>query len=147
MSKQTALDLGGAGLVLLGGTMGTLGRYGVSLALPTADGWPWPTLAVNVSGAFLLALLLEWLTTPAPESSGRRRVRLLLGTGVLGGYTTYSTLAVETERLLAAGDLEMAAGYCAATLVVGLLAAVGGYLLAARLRGGRVVPESEEGAA
>lgn len=107
----------------LGGAVGSLARAGIAAALPPQDGWPVATALVNVTGAFLLGLLLTVLdqveTTP-----GRERVRLLLGTGVLGGYTTYSALALETERLLTGGHLVQGLVYIGATIVVGLVAAV-----------------------
>lgn len=107
----------------LGGAVGSLARAGTAAALPAQDGWPVATALVNVTGAFLLGLLLTVLgqveTTP-----GRERARLLLGPGVLGGYTTYSALALETERLLAGGHLVQGLVYIGATIVVGLVAAV-----------------------
>lgn len=120
------------GLVFVGGTAGTSLRYAASLAVPTVGGWPLATLLVNVTGAFVLALLLEWLTARGPETTGRRRARLLLGTGVISGYTTYSTLAVETDHLLATGRPGTAAGYVAVTLVGGLLAVGAGHVLGTR---------------
>lgn len=119
-----------AGLVFLGGFVGTTARYAVALALPVAGGWPLATLAVNLTGAFLLALLLGRLA--AWGSADAVRLRLLLGTGVISGYTTYSTLAVETERLLATGSTGTALGYVAVTLVGGILAVVAGHALASR---------------
>jgi fluoride exporter len=118
-----------AGLALLvaaGGALGSLGRYGLALALPPQHGWPVGTLAANLTGAFLLGVLLETLGRRGPETPGVQRVRLALGTGVLGGYTTFSSLALETERLLAAGAVGTALGYAAVSLVAGVLCAAGG---------------------
>lgn len=118
-----------AGLALLvaaGGAAGSLGRYGLAQALPPQHGWPVGTLTANLTGAFLLGVLLEVLGRRGPETPGVQRVRLALGTGVLGGYTTFSSLALETERLLAAGDVGTALGYAAVSLLAGVLCAAAG---------------------
>lgn len=120
------------GLVLLGGAAGAVSRYGLRLAIDSTA-WPWATWVVNVSGAFLLALLTGWLATRGPDTGRRRAVRLLLGTGFLGAYTTYSALAVETEQLLVAGRWAAALGYAMSTALVGLAASVAGLRVAAAL--------------
>lgn len=128
------------GLVALGGAVGSVTRYGVALALPDAartGGWPLATLTVNVVGAFFLGWLLEALGRRGPETPRLRRLRLGIGTGVLGGFTTYSSLALETERLLAGGATGAALGYVAVTLVVGTAACVTGIALGARRPGAR----------
>lgn len=100
--------------------------------LPAQHGWPVGTLAANLTGAFLLGALLEVLGRRGPETPGVQRVRLALGTGVLGGYTTFSSLALETERLLADGAAATALGYAGVTLVAGVLSAAAGVALAGR---------------
>ena len=124
-------------LVAVGGAVGSLGRYGLAHALPPQDGWPIGTLTANLTGAFLLGALLEVLGRRGPETPGVQRVRLALGTGVLGGYTTFSSLALETERLLASGAVGTALGYVAVSLVAGVLCAAGGVALVAALAGRR----------
>ncbi|NHT17900.1 CrcB family protein [Cellulomonas sp. IC4_254] len=124
-------------LVAVGGAVGSLGRYGLAHALPPQDGWPVGTLTANLTGAFLLGALLEVLGRRGPETPGVQRVRLALGTGVLGGYTTFSSLALETERLLASGAVGTALGYVAVSLVAGVLCAAGGVALVAALAGRR----------
>lgn len=108
------------GLVLTGagGALGALMRWWLGDLVPTADGFPWTTLLVNVSGSALLAAL-------PLLSMGHKRpwLPLLLGTGFLGGYTTMSTFSVETVTLAEAGHLGLAAGYVLATLA-GSVAAV-----------------------
>jgi CrcB protein len=82
-----------------------------------------------VVGSLILGFLLEVL-------AGRRdRLRLLLGTGLCGGFTTYSALALELERLVASGSWAVAGGYLAATLVLGTVAAVAGVALGGLARG------------
>ena len=115
-------------LAALGGALGALGRWGVSLALPSASGWPWATLLVNVTGCLLIGVLLAVLPARLADSPW---LRPLLAVGVLGGYTTYSTFAVDVVRLVEAGRSGTAAGYTAASVVGGVLAVLAG-LLAAR---------------
>jgi CrcB protein len=105
-------------LTAVGGALGALLRWGLGTLLPTGDGFPWTTLAVNISGSALLAAL------PLLSLVHRRPwLPLLLGTGFLGGFTTMSTFSVETVTLADSGQPGLAAGYVAATLV-GSVAAV-----------------------
>jgi fluoride exporter len=87
------------------------------------------TLAVNLLGALLLGALLEALARRGPDTGRRRLLRLGLGTGVLGGFTTYSTLAVETATLPTA----LAVAYLAASVLLGAAAALAGVLLGRRV--------------
>lgn len=117
-------------VVAAGGAAGALGRYAAGVAWPQAPGgFPWSTFAVNVAGCFAIGLLLAALTelgaVPHPM------LRPFLGTGVLGGFTTFSAYAVEGERLLATGALGTASAYLAGTLVLALVAVQAG-LSAAR---------------
>jgi CrcB protein len=125
-------------LVALGGAAGTAARYGISLVVPTAWQLPLPTFTVNVTGAFLLGLLLESIARRGRDEGVRRTLRLLVGTGFMGGFTTYSTLAVDATGLLRDGRIAEGIGYGIATVVVGLAASVGGILLAAALHRARV---------
>ena len=113
-----------------GGALGSLARYGLSHALPPLGGVPLATLAENLLGAFLLGFLLQWLLGRGHETHRRRWLRLTLGTGVLGGFTTYSAFALELHGLLADGRVGLAAGYALVSVVGGTLACVGGVALA-----------------
>jgi len=102
--------------VFLGGGLGAVARYGVSLALPRAEGgFPWATLVVNVSGALLIGLCFAFM-------SGRESMRLFLIVGLLGGFTTFSTLSLETLTLLQAREGGQALAYVSLTLFAGFLA-------------------------
>ncbi|MCV2396251.1 CrcB family protein [Actinotalea sp. M2MS4P-6] len=138
MSTRPYLAPGLVALVVAGGAVGSVGRAALGQALPADGGWHWGTLAANALGAFLLGLLLEVLVRRGPESRRGRTVRLALGTGVMGGFTTYSTFAVEVERSLADGQVATALGYAATILVLGLVACSAGVLLGARLHRWRV---------
>lgn len=108
------------GAVFVGGALGTAARAVLAdVAAPAPGHWPWPTFVVNIVGAFLLGYFTTRLLERLPVSSYRRP---LLGTGVCGGLTTFSTMQVETVRMLEAGQWGLAAGYTAASLVLGLLA-------------------------
>lgn len=124
----------------LGGTVGTAGRYAVSHLLPHTSGIPWATLTVNVSGAFLLGVLLGALlrqreTPPVQESPRAHAARLGLGTGVLGGFTTYSAVSLELHDQLMAGHLVLAVSYGVGSVLLGVLASVLGIVLAGTWRG------------
>lgn len=124
--------------VLAGGFVGTALREGLSLIFP-AHGAVYTIFWINVAGAFLLGLLLETLAQRGPDAGRRRAARLLLGTGLLGGFTTYSALAVDSATLV--GDGHIAAGLAYATLSVlaGAVASFVGIVLAhaVRFRGSR----------
>lgn len=124
-------------LVFAGGALGCSVREALSLALPTVDGFPSTILAVNLTGAFLLGLLLDALAGRGPDTGARRGVRLFLGTGVLGGYTTYSALATDTAMLIGGGRTGIGILYAAATVVLGGLMTWLGMVLAALIRRSR----------
>jgi CrcB protein len=127
------------GLVVLGGAVGTLLRYLLSLVIPEWNGMPLGIFVINVTGAFVLGWLLEALARGGPDEGDRRTLRLLVGTGVLGGYTTYSTFAVDTDGLLLASQFDLSALYGLATVLVGAAASVAGIAVGAavaRRRGG-----------
>ena len=123
------------GAVFVGGVAGTAARYLAEETIRPWGAWPGATFLVNVVGAFVLGVLLEALARRGPDLGGRRRLRLLLGTGFLGAFTTYSALAVETVLLSRDGRPWLAAAYAAASLVVGVVAAAAGIRLGGRGRG------------
>ncbi len=118
--------------MIVGGALGTAARHGIAEAVPTAPGgWPLATLAVNLTGAFLLGVLLEALARRGPDGGRRRELRLLAGTGFCGGFTTYSALAIELDLLIRDMQPAVAAGYALASLVGGVVLTVVGIGLAA----------------
>lgn len=120
----------GPGLVFAGGMAGTASRYGVGAVVAPWGVWPLATIAVNVTGAFLLGVLLEALGRRGPDVLVRQRIRLLLGTGFLGAFTTYSTLAVEVDSLVRSGSGGVAVLYASASVGAGVVAAMLGIWLA-----------------
>ena len=110
--------------VLLGGMVGTLIRTVLESAFPPAAGtWPWTTFVINVTGSALLGALLEALVRLGPDRGIRRLLRLGVGTGVIGGFTTYSTFAVEADQLTLAVHPALALGYAVGSIAAGLTAA------------------------
>ena len=119
--------------VLVGGLLGTPARYAVVEALPTrTGGWPTGTLLVNLAGAFLLGVLLERLVRAGDDTGRRLLLRLGLGTGFLGAFTTYSALAVETDLLVRADRPGLACAYAVVSVLGGLVLAAAGTALGAR---------------
>ena len=121
------------GLVGAGGAVGTALRGAIGLAVPPLGGVDIAVLGINIVGAFALGLLLERLSRRGTDDGGRRTARLLLGTGVLGGFTTYSTLAADSSSLLAAGHSWLALAYALGTVVLGALAAWAGIVSSAAI--------------
>ena len=106
--------------VFAGGALGTLARAALAtLTAPNPAHWPWPTFIVNIVGAFLLGYFTTRLLERLPLSSYRRP---LLGTGLCGGLTTFSTMQVELLDMLDAGNTVLALGYAVASIVVGFAA-------------------------
>ena len=106
--------------IFVGGALGTLARAALAEAFPhAATAWPWPTFAVNVVAAFLLGYFVTRLQERLPLSSYRRP---LLGTGVCGGLSTFSTMEVEILKMLSAHAYGLAAGYAAASIAAGYTA-------------------------
>ena len=112
--------------VAAGGALGSLGRWALAGALPeAADGWPWGTLLVNVTGALAMGLLIAWLA----DRESPAWVRPFAATGLLGGWTTYSAFALDAVTL----SPVVAVGYVAATVVLGVGACAVGLRIGERL--------------
>lgn len=103
--------------VWAGGTVGTALRVALTPE-HTPTGFPLATFLINVAGAGLLGLLVARLAG-RKETRRSRRLRLLLGTGLLGGFTTYSALAVDSVQLARNGAIGLAAAYALGTLLLG----------------------------
>lgn len=113
-------------LVMIGGAVGSGLRYAMGLVLPhTLGTFPWSTFVVNVIGSFILGALVG---SSMVSSSVTRPTMLLLGTGLCGGFTTYSAFAVESALLAQEGQLSTLAIYTTATLVCCGAASLAGML-------------------
>ena len=114
-------------LVLVGGAIGSAGRYAVGrLTLGTlGPDYPWGTLAVNLIGGFLMGLLAGLLA----RSGGSEQTRLLIGVGVLGGFTTFSAFSLDAVTMIERGQWGVAITYALVSVVGSVLALFGGLYL------------------
>jgi len=124
------------GVVSAGGVVGALCRYALGQAYPhPAAGFPWATFGINVSCCLLIGVLMVLVAEVWPT---RRLLRPFLGTGLLGGYTTFSTYVVDVQHLVTAGAARTALVYLVATVLAALAATYAGVsatrLLTARIR-------------
>lgn len=122
-------------LVFAGGVVGTGLRYWIERLLPH-DGaaWPWGTFLINIVGAFVLGALLESLARMGDDSGWRLRARLCAGTGGCGAFTTYSAFALEAALLGRNGHVGTAVSYGVVSVVLGIVAAWLGIVVAAGSR-------------
>ncbi|WP_125623023.1 CrcB family protein [Streptomyces sp. WAC 00631] len=139
-------------VVSAGGALGACARYGLTLARPAPhDAAPWAILVVNASGSALIGVLMT-LVSERPGVSPHPLLRPFLGTGVLGGFTTFSTYAADVPELLARGETAAALAYAAGTLAAALTGVGAAAVLtrkAVGLHGGAAAetgPEAEAGA-
>jgi CrcB protein len=114
-------------LVAVGGVLGVLARFGISRLTLHHESLVWSTVGINLAGSFLLGLLVA-------EPWFSRDVREAVGVGLLGGFTTFSTFSVQVVLEVDAGRPGKAALYLAVSVLGGIAAAAGGYLLGRALR-------------
>ena len=108
--------------------MGAALRYGLSRALPVvAAGWPWPTFAANVAGGLCMGMLAIWMLRGDHMAES---LRLFLGVGVLGGFTTFSAFSLEMSQMVQRGQMGMAAIYALASVFLALGAIFAGMAIA-----------------
>jgi CrcB protein len=114
-------------VISAGGVAGALARYGVTEAFPHATaGFAWATFGINVSGCLLIGMLMVLVSEVWPT---RRLLLPFVGTGVLGGYTTFSTYIIDTHQMLAAGAARTALTYLAGTVLAAPAAVYAGISL------------------
>ena len=115
-------------LVATGGALGSLLRYGVGRWAISAmgPGFPFGTFAVNIIGGFLMGLLAGWL---ARFGEGGEELRLLLGVGVLGGFTTFSAFSLEVYNMITRAEVALAAAYAVSSAAGSVLAVLAGVWL------------------
>jgi fluoride exporter len=121
-ARPLRLDALELAAIFVGGFVGAVARAELVAALPThLGGWPWATFIANIVGTFLLGYFTTRLQERLPVSAYRRP---LLGTGLCGGLTTFSTFQIELLRMLDGGHVGLAVAYVLASLAAGFLAVV-----------------------
>lgn len=120
-------------LVAAGGAAGSTARYltGVAAGRWTRLDWPWGTLAVNILGGLLMGLLVGMLAHRG--GADQERVRLLVGVGFLGGFTTFSAFTLETALMIERKAVGQAFAYALVSVAVSVAALFAGLMLARRL--------------
>jgi CrcB protein len=118
--------------VAVGGAAGSVARYLVGgwTLRALGPGWPYGTFAVNLVGGFLMGLLVGWLAHQG--GAEQERLRVLLGVGVLGGFTTFSAFSLETARMIETRAFGQAAVYTTLSVVLSVGALFAGLILARR---------------
>ncbi|WP_430266643.1 fluoride efflux transporter FluC [Pseudarthrobacter sp. J1763] len=119
--------------VAVGGFIGTEIRYGLSLLEPHTTGIPWITLAINVGGSFVLAVLSTWWIARPGTAMW---IRAGIGPGTLGSFTTFSAVALSLNTFASTGRIGLFLGYLGLSLVLGLAAAGAGWITGQRIGAG-----------
>lgn len=123
-------------VVMLGGALGTLARYAVSvLALPISRDLPWGTIIINITGSFIIGFF-GTLTLAHGRFPVAENTRLFVMIGLCGGYTTFSSFSLQTLDLLRGGAVTRAGINIAASVIFCVLAVAAGHFIAAQLNGG-----------
>jgi CrcB protein len=128
MARVTGAKMNALILVVVGAGIGGGLRHFVNVGAARLLGiqFPWGTLAVNLIGSFAMGLLIAWL---ALRVSGGQALRLFLATGVLGGFTTFSSFSLDAVLLWQRGSTVVAGLYVVASVGIGIAALVGGLAL------------------
>lgn len=120
--------------VAVGGAVGSVLRYHVGRVVTNLSGpgnaFPWGTLAVNIVGSLAMGALVGWLARGSFNPQSAEPWRLFVGIGLLGGFTTFSAFSSELVTLVHRGQVGLAAGYAAASLIAGMAAVIVGLVAA-----------------
>lgn len=130
LSRHAMQSLNNYLLVFVGGGVGACLRHACNLIgarVAVGSPWPWSTFLINLSGALLMGVVVEAF---ALRNGASPQLRLLLATGILGGYTTFSTYALEIGLLLQRGQHGLAALYAGSSVALGVAGLFGGMKLA-----------------
>ncbi|MFU7528845.1 fluoride efflux transporter CrcB [Qipengyuania sp. ASV99] len=133
MTSATLSPFAASLYVALGGGVGALMRFQVGRAaahfIGTAGGFPWATLAVNVIGSLLMGVLLGWLARSSHTPQSAETIRLLLGVGLLGGFTTFSAFSAEMITLIHRGQMLQGLAYGSVSVLAGMAAFLAGLVV------------------
>ena len=137
MTVTATSPLAASALVATGGALGALGRYQAGRLIANLAGpdnaFPWATLGVNIVGSLAMGVLVGWLARGTTSDQAAESLRLLVGVGLLGGFTTFSAFSAELVTLVHRGQAMLALGYSATSLIAGMAAVVAGLLAAQSL--------------
>ena len=106
-------------LIFIGGGLGSLARYGLSLLFPYRDAFPTATFCANLAASFILGLFLGWMSKLDVE--GDNQLKWFLATGFCGGFSTFSTFSAETLQLIKAQQWTLAAVYILSSVLLSLV--------------------------
>ena len=121
--------------VALGGALGASGRHllGVVSTRVMGTTFPWGTFVANVIGGFFMGLLVGWLALKGSQlETGAQNMRLFLGVGILGGFTTFSAFSLDAIMMIEKKAYGMAVGYISASVILSILALFIGLVIARR---------------
>jgi CrcB protein len=134
MTITAPSPLAASALVAAGGAVGAVARFQLGRLIThltgPANAFPWGTLGVNLIGSLAMGALLGWLARGQAAAETAESLRLLIGVGLLGGFTTFSAFSAELVTMLQRGQLTDALVYGAVSLVAGMAALVAGLLIA-----------------
>ena len=136
MTSLAPSPLAASALVAAGGAVGAVARYQLGrlvtgvISPRAADSFPWGTLSVNLIGSLLMGGLLGWFARGQIAADTAESLRLLLGVGLLGGFTTFSAFSAELVTMLHRGQMADAAIYGAVSLFAGMAALLAGLIIA-----------------
>lgn len=116
-------------LVFLGGGAGAVARYGLGVASfrTLGFGWPWGTFLANIIGGFAMGALVTWLALRG--GADQERWRVLIGVGLLGGFTTFSAFSLETAKLIETKAWGQAAAYVSLSVALSIGAVFAGMIV------------------
>jgi len=130
MSASALSPIAACALVACGGAVGSVARYALGLAVGAITGttstYPWAILGINILGSLAMGLLFGWL---ARHNGGTETIRLLLGVGLLGGFTTFSAFSLEIILLIQREAFGLAALYVGSSVIGGIIALYAGLIL------------------
>ncbi len=133
MSSAALSPIAASLYVALGGAVGAVLRYQIGRAVThlagPGTGFPWATLVVNVSGSLAMGVLLGWLAKSSQTPQTGETLRLLVGVGLLGGFTTFSAFSAEMITLVHRGMILQGAAYGATSIIAGMAAFLIGLVL------------------
>lgn len=136
MTLTAPSPLAASALVAAGGAVGAVARYQIgrlvinAIGPNSASAFPWATLGINLFGSLAMGALLGWLARGTMAAETTESMRLLIGVGLLGGFTTFSTFSAELVAMLQRGQITDALIYGSVSLFAGMAALVAGLLIA-----------------